>query len=108
MNRQGLFRDVPYERCTYIHHRVRPTGQPYSELFLENLMTPSLLVGFALIILAGIMEGSYSFPLKVNPKWNWENTWSAGSLMAFLFVPWPLASWAVPGLVRVYFLLGSE
>lgn len=62
----------------------------------------SLFGGFALVLLGGIMEGSYSFPLKVNTKWNWENTWGAGSLMALLLVPWPLAFWTVPGLVEVY------
>ncbi|MGH9702916.1 MAG: L-rhamnose/proton symporter RhaT [Candidatus Acidiferrales bacterium] len=62
----------------------------------------SLVLGFALILVGGIMEGSYSFPLKVNPKWSWENTWGAGSLMALLLVPWPLAFWTVPGLAQVY------
>ena len=66
------------------------------------MTTTSLLVGFALVILGGAMEGSYSFPLKVNPKWSWENTWGAGSLMGLLILPWPLAFWTVPGLAQVY------
>jgi L-rhamnose-H+ transport protein len=66
------------------------------------MSTTSVFLGFALILLGGIMEGSYSFPLKVNPRWNWENTWGAGSLMALVFVPWPLAFWTVPELSQVY------
>ena len=66
------------------------------------MTSASLVLGFALILLGGIMEGSYSFPLKLNAKWNWENTWGAGSLMALLLVPWPLAFWTVPGLIEVY------
>lgn len=62
----------------------------------------SLLLGFTFILLGGIMEGSYSFPLKVNKGWEWENTWGAGSLMALLLVPWPLAFWTVPGLMEAY------
>lgn len=62
----------------------------------------SLVLGFALILLGGIMEGSYSFPLKLNSNWDWEHTWGAGSLMALLLVPWPLAFWTVPGLAEVY------
>jgi L-rhamnose-H+ transport protein len=62
----------------------------------------SLILGFALILLGGIMEGSYSFPLKLNSKWDWEHTWGAGSLMALLLVPWPLAFWTVPNLAQVY------
>ncbi len=66
-------------------------------------MTETLFVlGFALILLGGLMEGSYSFPLKLNSKWDWEHTWGAGSLMALLFVPWPLAFWTVPRLAHVY------
>ena len=66
------------------------------------MTTASLLLGFALILMGGIMEGSYSFPLKVNRGWDWENTWGAGSLMALLLVPWPLAFWTVPGLMDAY------
>jgi len=66
------------------------------------MTTASLVAGFALIILGGITQGSYSFPLKVNPKWSWENAWGAGSLMALLLVPWPLAFFTVPGLAQVY------
>lgn len=65
-------------------------------------MTTTFLFGFALILVGGIMEGSYSFPLKVNANWEWENTWGAGSLMALLFVPWPLAFLTVPGLLEAY------
>ena len=66
------------------------------------MTTASLVLGFALILLGGIMEGSYSFPLKVNKGWDWENTWGAGSLMALILVPWPLAFWTVPGLTEAY------
>lgn len=62
----------------------------------------ALVLGFALVILGGIMEGCYSFPLKVNKNWAWENTWGAGSLMALLLVPLPLAFCTVPHLGSVY------
>ena len=35
-------------------------------------------------------------------KWEWENTWGTGSLMALLLVPWPLALLTIPGLREVY------
>jgi len=62
----------------------------------------TLGIGLVLIVLAGIMEGGYSILLKYTPKWQWENTWGAGSLMALLLVPWPLAIVTVPGLFEVY------
>jgi len=58
--------------------------------------------GLILIFLSGVMEGGYSLLLKYTPKWQWENTWGAGSLMALLLVPWPLAIITVPGLFNVY------
>ena len=48
------------------------------------------------------MEGAYPLPLKFARKWKWENTWGAGSLMALLLVPWPLAVLTVPHLGRCY------
>lgn len=48
------------------------------------------------------MEGAYPLPLKLTPKWRWENIWGAGSLMALLLVPWPLAALTVPGIVECY------
>ena len=69
---------------------------------MANLAAFSLLAGFTLIILGGVMEGSFSLPLKYTPKWKWENIWGAGSLMALLLVPWPLAAATIPNLGDVY------
>ena len=55
-------------------------------------------IGFVLVVIGGSMEGGYSLLLKLTPKWQWENTWGAGSLMALLLVPWPLAIVTVPDL----------
>lgn len=62
----------------------------------------TLLVAFLLIALGGIMEGSFSLSLKFSPKWEWENIWGAGSLIALLLIPWPLAFLTVPNLIEVY------
>lgn len=58
--------------------------------------------GLVLVALGGIMEGSYSIPLKFTPGWEWENIWGAGSLMALILVPWPLAALTIPNLAQVY------
>lgn len=58
-------------------------------------------LGLLLVIVGGIMEGAYSIPLKYAPKWEWENMWGAGSLMALILVPWPLAFLTVPNLLSV-------
>lgn len=62
----------------------------------------SYITGILLILLGGIMEGGFALPLKLTPKWKWENIWGAGSLMALLLIPWPVAVLTVPELVEVY------
>ncbi|MGB7593763.1 MAG: L-rhamnose/proton symporter RhaT [Terriglobia bacterium] len=65
-------------------------------------MTSALNLGLLLVILGGLMEGSFCLPLKYAPKWAWENTWGACSLLALILVPWPLAILTVPHLLEVY------
>lgn len=62
----------------------------------------AFLIAFLLIVIGGIMEGSFSLPLKFAPKWEWENIWGAGSLLALVLIPWPLALLTVPNLFEVY------
>ncbi len=60
------------------------------------------LTGLFLIVLGGMMEGLFALPMRFAPRWAWENFWGAGSLMALLLVPWPLALLTVPHLGSVY------
>ncbi len=60
------------------------------------------LSGLLLIALGGLMEGLFALPMRFAPRWSWENFWGAGSLMALLLVPWPLAFLTVPHLGTVY------
>ncbi len=60
------------------------------------------IAGFLLMLLGGIFQGTFSFPLKYNSKWAWENTWGVGSLMALIVLPWPLAILTIPDLGEVY------
>ncbi len=60
------------------------------------------LTGLVLIMLGGVMEGLFALPMRFAPRWSWENFWGAGSLMALLLVPWPLALLTVPHLGSVY------
>src|ERR1700722_5838433 len=60
------------------------------------------LTGALLIILGGVMEGLFSLPLKLTPKWSWENIWGASSLAALLLVPGPLLFLTIPRFWEVY------
>jgi L-rhamnose-H+ transport protein len=65
---------------------------------LENMF----LLGLLLVIVGGFMEGAFSLGLKMTPGWKFENTWGMGSLIALIFVPWPVALLTVPNLYDVY------
>ena len=66
-------------------------------------MGTNLIVGgFLLMLMGGVFSGVFSFPLKYTPRWSWENAWGAGSLLALILLPWPLAFLTVPGLCSVY------
>jgi len=60
------------------------------------------LLGIAFVLLGGAMEGAFAYPLKHTPKWNWENTWGLGSLLALLIIPWPVAILTAPHLIGIY------
>ena len=48
------------------------------------------------------MEGLFSLPVKLTPKWSWENIWGLGSLSALVLVPGPLLLLTIPQFCRVY------
>jgi len=58
--------------------------------------------GMPFIILGGLMEGLFSLPIKITPKWSWENIWGAGSLLALVLIPGPLLFFTVPHFQSVY------
>lgn len=65
-------------------------------------MSNSILLGLALVLVAGALEGLFSLGVTRTPRWKWENSWGLGSLIALLVVPWPLAWLTVPDLGGVY------
>ena len=48
------------------------------------------------------MEGLFSLPVKLTPKWSWENIWGSGSLAALLLAPLPLLWLTVPHFAEIY------
>ena len=60
------------------------------------------VTGALLILLGGVMEGLFALPVKVAPRWSWENIWGAGSLAALLLVPGPLLFLTIPHFREVY------
>lgn len=52
--------------------------------------------GMCLLILAGVMNASFSLPMKFVRSWAWENTWLLWSVFALLVLPGALAVAAIP------------
>jgi L-rhamnose-H+ transport protein len=58
--------------------------------------------GILLLVLAGVMNGSFTLPMKFTRKWAWENTWLVWSIFALVIFPPVLAWLTVPSLGQVY------
>ncbi len=46
--------------------------------------------GIGVIVLAGLLQGTFMLPMKYTQRWNWENTWFCFSCTAYLLIPWAL------------------
>lgn len=65
-------------------------------------MTPEQTVGLAIVVLAGLFQGSFMLPSKWIRGWNWENYWLLFATAAYLICPWSLALATIPDLLEVY------
>ena len=65
-------------------------------------MHDSFLTGVAIVLAAGVLQGSFLFPSKWIKGWAWENYWLIFACVAYLVSPWLLAMATVPRLAEVY------
>jgi L-rhamnose-H+ transport protein len=54
------------------------------------------------VALGGLLIGLFSIPVTRTPRWSFEQIWGAGSLIALLLLPWPLALITAPNLAKIY------
>ena len=52
--------------------------------------------GGLLLVLAGLMNGSFALPMKRMPRWQWENIWFVWAALALLLMPFLFAFLSVP------------
>ena len=62
----------------------------------------SASAGLLILILAGVMNASFTLPMKYTRRWAWENTWLAWTIFALLLLPPLVACASVPHLAEVY------
>ena len=65
-------------------------------------MQHSFVGGLAIVLAAGIFQGSFMFPSKWMKDWAWENYWLIFAAVAYLISPWVLALVTVRQLALVY------
>jgi L-rhamnose-H+ transport protein len=65
-------------------------------------MVEKFWLGMAIIIIAGLFNGSFALPMKYARRWKWENTWLVFSIVGIFILPWFMAFRFVPHLAEVY------
>jgi L-rhamnose-H+ transport protein len=65
-------------------------------------MNAHLVWGLAIVIVAGILNGSFATPMKRMSAWPWENSWVLFALSGLLVLPWIINFISIPNLSQVY------
>jgi L-rhamnose-H+ transport protein len=60
------------------------------------------LEALGIIVIAAIMNATYTLPMKTHRKWAWEHSWLAFTILGVVLVPTLLAVLTVPGLFSIY------
>jgi L-rhamnose-H+ transport protein len=61
-----------------------------------------LLTGFLLVLLAGLLQGTFVLPMTLVRKWAWEHTWATFSFLGMFLFNWIITLLLVPAIFSVY------
>ncbi|MGH9434516.1 MAG: L-rhamnose/proton symporter RhaT [Terriglobia bacterium] len=64
-------------------------------------MTLNVYLATGIVLLGGVLQGVFAFPMKRMPRWQWENTWLVYSIAAMLVFPWIIVLAGVPHFEHV-------
>jgi L-rhamnose-H+ transport protein len=59
------------------------------------------MMGYLLVITAGILQGAFILPMKSTKKWAWEDTWFVYASTGFLILPWLFVLLTIPHPIAV-------
>lgn len=65
-------------------------------------MSGNVALGLAVVVLAGIIQGSFAAPMKRMSAWRWENSWLLFAFSGLIVFPWIVAFTTVPHVLAVY------
>jgi L-rhamnose-H+ transport protein len=69
---------------------------------VEDAMNENAGLGMLLVLLGGLVHGSWALPMKRIKNWQWENYWLVYSVFGLIVLPMALAAASVPRLLEVY------
>ncbi|MGQ7868825.1 L-rhamnose/proton symporter RhaT [Sunxiuqinia sp. sy24] len=61
----------------------------------------NFLTGLLIVVLAGVLQGSFFLPMTYTRKWAWAHSWFAFSLLAMLLVNWAIAFLTIDGIISI-------
>jgi L-rhamnose-H+ transport protein len=62
----------------------------------------TLLLGFLLVLLAGLLQGTFILPMTMVRRWAWEHTWATFSLLGMFAINWIITLLLIPNIFSVY------
>ncbi len=65
-------------------------------------MAEHFWLGMAVILLAGLFNGSFALPMKYARQWRWEHTWLMYCAVGNVALPWLLSAAFVPRLAELF------
>lgn len=65
-------------------------------------MTENVLWGLLVVVVAGVLNGSFAAPMKRMTGWQWENSWLIFAVSGLLVLPWIITFATVPRLMSTY------
>ncbi len=65
-------------------------------------MSGNVVWGLMVVVVAGLLQGSFAAPMKRMPVWRWENSWLLFALSGLIIFPWIVNFATVPNVIGVY------
>jgi L-rhamnose-H+ transport protein len=65
-------------------------------------MNANAMWGLAIVVLGGLIQGSFAAPMKRMPLWRWENSWLLFAISGLIIFPWIINFATVPNVLAVY------
>jgi L-rhamnose-H+ transport protein len=61
-----------------------------------------LLTGFVLVLLAGLLQGTFILPMTMVRRWSWAHAWISFSLLGMLVFNWIMTLIFIPDILTIY------